>query len=284
MAFRGFSQLAQAVATDGQEWLSFFRKSAPAASARWVDGSVGSGIPLYNAYVGAQLEATALTGVGNAGIYTGPAPAAGEQKYLHALQVLSSAASVPNYLLLADYLLFYPLLDGDNADEQVMTNAVSLPRYASGDGVQCMVVTQVPNIAAGTMTVSYTNQAGVSGRSTTFGLASSAVIGALANTSSAVNAASATGPFIPLQSGDRGIRSIESATISGAPSGFYNLVLVKPITGLQLREVSTAAEKVMLPNSGTMPEILPGAYLNFLVNNGGASAPLFQGFLQFVWG
>ena len=283
MAFDGILPLAQAVAENGQNWQSFFFKTGPTAQFRWVDGSVGAGIPIYNAYVGAQLEATPLVGSGNSGIYCGPTPAAGQQKYLHAMQALTTATSAPNYLLLADYVMFYPLLDGDNADQQDMTNVATLPRYESGEGVHCMVVVQVPMVSAGTMTLTYTNSAGVSGRTTTFGLVSTAVIGAIANTSDTTNGAAASSPFIPLANGDRGIRSIESAVISGAPGGFYNLVLVHPLAHLQVREQNTAAEKIMVPNAGTCPEIRSGAYLQWIINNGGGAAPTLRGFLQFAW-
>ena len=283
MAFDGILPLAQAVEENGRNWQSFFFKTGPTLQSRWVDGSVGAGIPIYNAYVGAQLEATPLVGAGNSGIYCGPTPAAGQQKYLHAMQAMTTATSAPNYLLLADYLMFYPLIDGDNADQQDMTNAATLPRYTNGEGVMAMVVVQVPMVTAGTMTVSYTNSDGVAGRVTTFGLVSTAVIGALANTSNATNGAAASSPFIPLLSGDRGIRSIESVTVNGSPGGFYNVVLVHPIAHLQIREQNTAAEKVMVPNSGTCPQVQNGAYLQWIINNGGAAAPTLRGFLQFAW-
>ena len=281
--FNGVLPLAQAVATNGQEWQSFFFKTVPALTARWVDGSVGAGIPIYNAYVGSQLEATPLTGTGNSGIYCGPAPASGQQKYLHVMQAVSTAANVPSMMVLSDYLMFYPLIDGDNTDPQVLTNTQTLPRYTSGEGVKCMIVVQVPMTQSGTMTVSYTNSAGVAGRTSTFGLINTSVIGALCNTASSVVTAGSETPFIPLQGGDTGIRSIESVTVSGAPGGFYNAVLVKPITSLQLRDINVAAEKVMFSMSGTCPEIQTGAYLQWIINNGGASAGTLRGFLQFAW-
>jgi hypothetical protein len=286
MSFRSVRQLADSVATDGREWQSFFFKAAvPAPGAgRWADGSVGSGIPTYNAYVGNPLDATPLTGVGNRGIYTGPTPEAGQEKFLHVMQAVSIGAGVPAYLLLADYLMFYPLIDGDSTDQQDMSNTSPLPRYASGDGVQCMIVVASPMTQAGTVTVSYTNSDGVSGRTTTAGLVATTVIGSLANTSNATTAAGAVSPFIPLASGDKGIRSIESVTVSDSPGGLFNAVLVKPLAHLQIRENSTAAEKVMLPHSASCPKIETGAYLNWILNNGNATAPSLRGFLQFAWG
>jgi hypothetical protein len=286
MPFRGVRQLADAVATDGREWQSFFFKGAvPASGAgRWADGSVGSGIPVYNPYVGNPLEATPMTGAGNRGIYTGPTPGDGQEKYLHIMQAVSVGTGVPAYLLLADYLMFYSLIDGDSTDQQVMDNTATLPRYTSGDGVQCMLVVASPTTVDGAVTVSYTNSDGVSDRTSNASLLLSTVIGSIANTTATTATANAVAPFIPLASGDRGIRSIESVTVSGSPGGLLNAVLVKPLAHLQVRESGTAAEKIMVPHSATCPKIEFGAYLNWILHNGNANAPSLRGFLQFAWG
>jgi hypothetical protein len=286
MPFRGVRQLADAVATDGREWQSFFFKNAVpnGGTGRWVDGSVGSGIPLYNAYVGNPLEATPMTGAGNRGIYVGPDPEAGQEKYLHVMQAVSNSAGVPVYMLLADYLMFYPLIDGDSTDQQDMDNTLPLTRYTSGEGVQCMIVVASPMSQNGTVSVSYTNSDGVSGRTSNASLLLSTVIGSIANTTATTATANAVAPFIPLASGDRGIRSIESVTVSGSPGGLLNAVLVKPLAHLQVRESGTAAEKIMVPHSASCPKIDPGAYLNWILHNGNANPPSLRGFLQFAWG
>ena len=286
MPFRGVRQLADAVATDGREWQSFFFKGAvPAPGAsRWADGSVGSGIPVYNPYVGNPLEATPMTGAGNRGIYTGPTPGDGQEKYLHIMQAASVNAGVPAYLLLADYLMFYPLIDGDSTDQQDMNNTLPLTRYTSGGGVQCMIVVASPMTQNGTVTVNYTNSDGVSGRTSTTGMLVSSVIGSLPATTTTAITGNALTPFIPLASGDRGIRSIESVTVSDSPGGLFNAVLVKPLAHLQVRESGTAAEKIMVPHSATCPKIEFGAYLNWILHNGNANPPSLRGFLQFAWG
>jgi len=285
MPFNGILPLAQAVAENGREWQSFFFKtSVPAAGAgRWADASVGAGIPIYNAYVGTQLEAAVLTGAGNRGLYAGPEPASGQEKYIHSLQAVSTSAGVPVYMLLADYLLFYPLIDGDSTDTQFLDNTQTLTRYTTGDGVRCMFVVQTPMATFGTVTMTYTNSAGVSGRSVTFGINAAAAIGSVVNNSASTNSANAEAPFVPLASGDKGIRSIESITVSGAPGGFLNAVLVKPLAHLQLREQGVAAEKIMVPQSATCPKVESGAYLNWIINNASATAPTLRGVVQFAW-
>lgn len=286
MPFRNVLDVARAAAETGGEWQSFFWKTGgvAAGAGRWVDTSVGAGIPIYNPYAGAALAATPMIGSGNRGIYTGPEPAPGQTKHLFAMQSATSAGGTPLYLLLADYLLFYPLVDGDSTDSQTLDNTVTLPRYANGSGVQCMVVVSAPMVQNGTATMTYTNSAGVSGRTVQFGLLANSIIGALASGTNTSGASGSASPFVPLASGDTGIRSIQSITLNAATGGLLNFVLVLPLAHQQIREINTQAEKFMLPNAATLPTIESGAYLSFLANNATASGytPL-RGFLQFIW-
>lgn len=286
MPFRNVLEVAQAAAETGAEWQSFFLKTGgPAAGAgRWVDTSVGAGIPIYNPYAGAALAATQMVGSGNRGIYTGPEPAAGQTKHLFAMQSGTSNTGNPLYLLLADYLMFYPLVDGDSTDAQALDNTATLPRYATGEDVQVMAVVAAPMVQNGVVTMTYTNSAGVSNRTVQFGLVASSVIGALATGTNTSGAAGSTSPFAPLANGDTGIRSIQSITLDTASGGLLNFVLIKPLAHQQVREIHTQAEKLLLSHSATLPQVEPGAYLSFLANNGNANpyTPL-RGFLQFVW-
>lgn len=286
MPFNNVLDVATAVAETGNEWMSFFLKTGgPAAGAgRWVDTSVGAGIPIYNPYAGAPLTATQMVGSGNRGIYTGPEPAAGQTKHLFAMQAGTSNTGNPLYLLLADYLMFYPLVDGDSTDAQALDNTATLPRSVTGEGVQCMVVVAAPMVQNGVATMTYTNSDGVANRTTQFGLVNSSVIGALASGTNTSGAAGSVSPFVPLASGDKGIRSIQSVTLDTASGGLLNFVLVKPIAHQQVREINTQAEKFLFRESATLPRIEGGAYLSFIANNGNANpyTPL-RGFLQFIW-
>jgi hypothetical protein len=281
MGFNGIVQLAEAAT-----WQSFFYKtSVPfGTAAKWHDASVGAGIPVYQPYVGTQYEATTLSGQGNRGIYTGPEPEAGQTKHLFAISAGTRTSSVPLTLLLADYLMFYPLVDMDNVDSQSLVNSASLPRYTSGEGVRAMVVVATPMTSSGTITVNYTNSDGTSGRSTSFGITFSGSIGAIVNNSSTATAAGAASPFIPLANGDKGIRSIESVTASSSMGGFCHIVLVKPLATHLVREQNTEAETIFFKEKANCVKIESGAYLNFiaLTNSASTFAP-FRGFVQFTW-
>lgn len=287
MSFPGVRALANSLDT-GATWTSWIHKTGgPTAgtAGRWCDASMGAGIPKYNAYVGAQLAATALANEGNAGIYLGPAPGAGKTKHLNSLQLQSTSTTLaPAWFVLADYLMFYPLVDGDSTDQQDMDNTATLPRYASGDGVQCMVVVTTPMAASATATVSYTNQAGASGRLSTFAIIASTNVGVIASSSGASAAAGSVSAFIPLAGGDTGIRSIESITLLAGAGGFFSLVLVKPMATLQLRENVTASEVTQLTQRANLPQVFDGAYLNYLYITNQTGTPVtLRGFVEFAW-
>ncbi len=180
MPFKTVNELAVAQSEYGKFWQSFIYKSSQPSVAVgiYADSSVGAGIPTYNAYVGAQYEFTPLTGEGNKSIYAGPVTSS--NKYVAEAEISTAAAAAPAYFVFADYLGFYPLVDGDSVDVQTLVNSQSLPRYESGSGVQAFMVMQTPGSpVAVTATMTYTNELGVSGRTSSFGVYGQAVIGAL---------------------------------------------------------------------------------------------------------
>jgi hypothetical protein len=281
MGFTGIVSLAEA-----PTWQSFFFKtSSPAGVAgRWYDAAVGAGIPVYQAYVGQQYEATLLIGESNRGIYTGPTPSAGQTKHLFALSAGTSTASVPLTMLLADYLMFYPLIDMDSLDPQDMINPVSISRYTSGEGVQAYLVVAAPMSSSGTVTVTYTNSQGTANRTSTFGIASTGTIGRIANNIDSTLGTGAASPFIPLANGDNGIRSIQRVTCNASMGGFCHIVLVKPLATHVIREQNTEAETVFFTHKANCVQIQNNSYLNFLILNNTSSSPApLRGFLQFTW-
>lgn len=287
MGFSSVVALANAQAEQGKFWSSFVYKStlpAVAAAGVWADGSIGAGIPIYNAYAGAVLEFEPLIGARNTSIYLGPATAG--SKYVTRAQIGTAAAGAPVASVFADYLGFYPLVDCDETATQSMDNTRTLPRYETGEGVLAFCVVQVPQTASATATVTmtYTNSAGDSGRTTTFSLFGAATIGNLCNVANASGASSGLAPFIPLAGADRGIRSIDEVTLSAGVGGFVNIVLCRPIFALQILEQNTAAEKEFFRESGTLPEVHPQAFLQFLTLRGSATTPVpFRGFIDFAW-
>lgn len=124
----------------------------------------------------------------------------------------------------------------------------------NGDGVLLGVeVSAATGAGTPTLTASYTNQAGTSGRSATNIIATVAT--------------SAAGTFYPigLQAGDTGVRSVQSLTLSATwTSGTINLVAYRVIASLEIGAVYVPSA-IDLLTSG-MPRLYNGSvpYLVFI--------------------
>jgi hypothetical protein len=188
--------------------------------------------------------------------------------------ISTTATAVPLPLILCDYLLFYPFVDMSITDPQTLTNTVTLPRHVSGAGVQIMAVEVAGQSGAGNprFSVTYTNSNGVAGRQTPFVACNTQTVNGTIITSAQATVACA-GPFLPLQYGDTGVRSIQSVTFQSSDIGLIALVLVYP-------QWSRA-----FPDFVTLPIIEDDAYLNLICCPNGtlAAAPL-HGYLTTVWG
>ena len=265
MALKGVRDISNAIERDGKFHYAYAFKAAmptPIAVGRYIDISQSTGIPKFNAYVGDALSATPLTGsVNNNGLYPGNF-ISGSSKHLARWQAQLLGNVVPANLMLLDYLMFYPLIDGDSVDEQTMDNTLTIPRYSHG---QVMLVSTVAGSANGAGLLKYYNQDGVL-KSVNFNLvtpyqytiSTTVVFGAFTDFC----------PFIPLASGDIGVRSIESITFSTPPGGFFTATIVKPLATLPILEVAYAAEKQFPFQQGQAIEIKQGAYLNFIAKCG----------------
>jgi hypothetical protein len=212
--------------------------------------------------------------------------ASGKTKHLKSLSVMTSqaVAPAPMTMYLMDYLIYYPFIDQGTSDPQVFTNTVTLPRYTDGEGVMMMAVMTNPQAVGGaTFNISYTNQDGVAGRTPGL-LTANTTFFAGSLLTSAPSTANCFGPFIPLQRGDTGVRSIESLTMVGADVGLMALVLVKPIATLVLRLANSPVERDYMVDFPSLPRIHDGAYLNFITMQQGtlSSTPLV-GLIQTVW-
>lgn len=271
--------IAKAFEIDGRYQYSFYTKpniASPGVGGRLIDTSMASGQPKYNAYVGTQLAATQLIGSGNDGIFTGSTPGVGYNKHLMTWGTrLVSPATVCHYVL-ADYLLFYPLIDLDSIDAQEFDNTASLPRYTSGVGVHAFLNCAVQSSANATATLVYVDDGDVE-RTTTFRI--------LTGTTSMVisgGGTTSTQHFIPLASGSKGIKRAIRITLGAAAGGFANLVLCKPIATNQSYETATHVEVSFVTDKLTIPKIENGAYLNILAQTMASGAINIQGELLIV--
>lgn len=199
-----------------------------------------------------------------------------------------SATGVPAVLQVVDMLGCYPRIRTDLATVQTLNNSLVLPRYASGAGVRAYFAINTTNgLNAQNFAMTYTNSSAVAGRS----------LGAtVSNTASAIQshigysgtAAGNFGPFLPIAGGDAGVASVQSCQFSAASAsaGFIDLVLCRPITTIPLTTAFVAAERNLLSQLFSLPQVQDGAVLGFLVQSGAAiaSGTQFQGYSEMAWG
>lgn len=246
----------------------------------WTDLSMAAGNPVPNYYASTPLEAATLSKW--RGLFHGDDKSPAE-KYLADWMLVTPTANMVGVYRLMDYLLYYPFIDLDDADEQVLDNTVTLPRYADGAGVHAMMVAAAPTVGSGSFTFRYYNQDGVEKTSPvqycgTTGASISSII-----TSQPATVAG-QGPFLKLDQGDTGIRSVISVTMSVLNGGLGSLVLVKPLCETTIREIGQPMERTLIAQRPGPIRIYDGAYLNMICNTAGSiAAGLLTGRLNFVW-
>lgn len=275
---------------------SAFRRVYPfaATAATWCDMSMASGGPPPNYYFGDDLTATVPVNWERKGIWHGTAVTP-DKKYLHKVAMFCPTANAaPAPYLLCDYLMYYPIIDMDSTDEQIFINydavnyplVPTLPRYTDGIGVQMFVVATNPFVGGQTFQIKYKNTLDQNRISKPCVCNVGTNIGTIIN-SYAVLAADGKrwGPFVELQQGDVGIKSVTSIQFMGSNGGLACLVLVKPIATLMLKGVDAWAEVDFISDKKELPRIYDGAYLNLLtMPSGTIASAVITGELTTIWG
>lgn len=166
----------------------------------------------------------------------------------------------PGCYLLIDRLSHQGGLSGTVTTVGLTTNlpTSALTRYTSGEGVMLgiSIYTQIGTTAT-TISCSYTNSAGTSGRT------------------SPLIAIGGTGfreagrmLLVPLASGDTGVQSVQSTTLTATTgtAGAFGYTLFKPLAMVMVDEVNgvTIADPITGKMGGGFPEIADGAALCLL--------------------
>ena len=284
MGFSSVQALADAELA-GQTWYSTWRKSPSQVSTIgvWFDLSMSPGNPVPQYYAASPLVGVPMSYSDEQGLNHGR-NVSPLTKHLKRVTVMTSTATaLPMPMILCDYLFYYPFIDEGTTDAQSLDNTQTLTRYTDGEGVQVMAVSVAGRTGGQTFQFSYTNSDGVAGRTSQTVRENAVSVNGSIVTSDRANA-NARGPFIPLQDGDTGVRSIESVTMNGADVGLFALVLVKPLAQLSLRGIDAPVEVDYLLDFGQLPRIVDDAYLNFLACPAGSlAATALHGDLTVVW-
>jgi hypothetical protein len=175
-------------------------------------------------------------------------------------------AQQPFTLVLVDRLSHMGGLSGIVFGTPQAVNTQALTRYTSGVGV--WAIAEIYTIIGGTVrlcTISYTNQAGVSGQ-----------VSPLINIGGLNNREQTRAILFNTASGDVGIRSVESITINTGSTGTvgnFGITLFKPLWKARfIGEYTDVFEfDAVRHRGGCMPEILPDACLHWMIISTGVT-------------
>lgn len=260
----------------GKSQEAFFRKSAPTLA------------------VGEAALSFQMTGTPAAGVYDGtlaptqfignktvPSHASGliffnnaispEQNFLTFLRGLNASASPSGILYLVDLLVEYSGFIANGPAEQATGTATgdnNLPRYTDGEGILIYADVITALGVSKTLTVRYTDQGGLTG--TTVGIATVAA-------QAPINSVGAVEPFLPLAAGDRGVKSIQGATLTaGGGAGTFALVLVKKLASIRVELTSGNLEGDFVNLQPMLPKLNDDACLAFIWIPSAGNTALFM--------
>jgi hypothetical protein len=291
MAFSSLDDLVNKMSLGQTTGPTVWNKLVPAAhtAGRWYDFSPLAGTPIANAWAGTALNwVTCTESAGNGtqifGIRHGGNVAADTKHLINAMA--TTPGVVPGVLMLVDMQGYYPGISLNSATAQTLVGTPAL-RYTNGVGVRAfMVCTTASGATAHNIAYSYTNQAGTAGRANpvTVAATASAITSHIVHSGTAANN---YGPFLPLASGDSGMQSVQTITISAASgSGAAALVFARPIAIMPLTTAGVACERDFVNQLPSLPRIIDGACLTWLYFAGGttASSTNFYGSIEAAWG
>ena len=162
--------------------------------------------------------------------------------------------------VLIDRLVEIGRISGNTTATQTIPS-VDLPRYTAGTRVVCYLTATGTTTTDQTVTITYTNQDGVSGRTGYCRFGGNNLGGTRSSR------------FMQLMTGDTGVRSIQTVTNGGTiVTGFYNIVLAQPL-GMFMNTSVVPQLSRGLPNLingymvGGLPEIDPNACLTLIRAN-----------------
>lgn len=288
MGFSSTDDLVSEV-TSGKYWRADWNKitgAAAYAAGRWYDFSALGGTPVANAFSGTALAWQSTNDASGFSLYHGGNVSTDTKHCLNGSAITQVGTGIPSQLMLVDMQGYYPGISLNSATAQTLTGTPTL-RYANGVGVRAyMVITTTSGATAHNIAMSYTNQSATAGRTlpVTVACTASAITPHITHSGTAANN---YGPFLPLASGDTGIQSVQTVTMSAASgAGVGALVLARPLLSIPLTTAGVASERDFLNQLPALPRVIDGACLTWLYFSGAAVAAStnFYGAIDFGWG
>lgn len=170
------------------------------------------------------------------------------------------------------------------------TNTITtyIPRYGNGNGVMPFVTCNTAcGAATPNITMTYTDAAGNTGNTTPATSPAGKTSPIIGHIPYSGTGAGKYGPFMPLAAGDYGVRSVQQLNLSVSyVSGTLAWCLARPLLYLPMTTIGVAAERDLLNQVPSLPQVQDGACLAWLFY-AGAATPVnsaFYGHLDVGWG
>jgi hypothetical protein len=293
MAISSIDQLYSAFSAGQTERTDWNKISGGAAytAGRWYETLSLGGYPPATAFPGTALtwktcddatgDGTTRFGIPHGGNVTALI------KHLSTMAAWTTAATgVPAVLQLVDVQGYWPGINMNVATAQTLLGTPA-HRYTDGAGCRLFLAARATTGAtAHNLSISYTNSASVAARTmpVTVACTASAIVPHIVHSGTAANN---YGPFLPMASGDVGVKSVQTVTLSAASlAGTGVLVLAKPLANIPLSIASLMTEKDFWNQLPSAPQIKDGACLGFIIGTGAALAAstTLAGSIETVWG
>lgn len=292
MAIQSLNDLIAAISAGQKyryDWNKIFGGSA-ATAGRAYDMSGLNGSPVANAWAGTALtfrECDETTGNGTQifGMPHGGDVSTDIKHLLNVGAITTASTGIPATLMLVDMEGYWPTISNNTTSAQTLSGTPSL-RATNGAGCRLYwVQTAAAGATAQNIALSYTDQDGNTGNSmpVTVAMTASAIATHISHAGTAANNYI---PFLPLASGDSGVRNVASVTFSAANTGTGALVLARPLATIELGIQSAYHNKDLLGQIPSLPVIPDGACLTWILIAGGAVAAntTFAGHAEHAWG
>lgn len=298
----GFNSLddliSQTTASGKKQVLDFSRTlvtGATSAAGRWHEALTGGG-------TGGQFTLTGTAGVGVAmnSATTGALPlnaavAPATRHVMSANVITSSTTAAPAYVLLTDIIHVYRSCSIVTTPSTLTTHptwtGTGDTRMTNANGVFASVLMTTASTVAPQLTLTYTNQAGTAGRTTT--APNGSVFGPVAATPAGcfLNQTTVTGTtgglFSPLAAGDLGVQKVDSYAINtSGTGGVACIILHRPICYIPVAVANAASVLDFLTGVPALPRIYDDSCLAIISRVGGAYAAggVIEGQITYGWG
>lgn len=277
--------------TNRQDWNKIWGGNA-ATAGRWYEMFSVGGYPPATAFPGTALACVNCDDASGDGTTRFGLPHGGNVSGMvkHALTVglmSTSSTGVPAVLKMVDLVSYWPGINMNSGSVQNLTGTPTLTRWPNGDGLRlALAIRTASSTTAHNLSLSYTNQSAVSGK--TLPVTVACTVSAIPThiTHSGI-AANNYGPELPLASGDTGVQNVASVTLSAASGGGTAvLLLYRPILDIPISIQHLKTDRDLLNQIPSLPRIPDGACLGFLLGAGAnvSASSSFFGHTEFVWG